>query len=64
MSLNEPGGLNGHQAQEKPNRFISVKSKRSKKKAKIEAKGCVSCHENMAHRSFPVKEEAVLAPGV
>ena len=46
----------------KPNRFIS-KNKRSKKKAKVDAKGCVSCHENMAHRSFPVKEETVFDPG-
>ena len=37
----------------KPNRY----TRNRRQTPRVEVKGCVSCHENMAHRSFPVKEE-------
>ena len=44
-----------------PNRFTPRNVKRT---PKVEVKGCLSCHENMAHRSFPKKGEITSATGM
>ena len=44
----------------KTNRYSDSKSPSLKKNTKIEVKGCLSCHENIAHGSLPRKQKPLL----